>query len=163
MRLYMVCVCVHAMVHVWRAKDSSVESLLSFLPAHEHVCKCSPPTILLLSLSFKKKGPTDHPGEHLKSLVQLHTSVQPPWGPTPALHTYTTAHTSPCYSEASTGHTCKGSTPHLSYKGVLLSEPGPASGPCTHQAELCCFSFLHCFSASLAPWGLGRMRPQLSL
>lgn len=160
MCLYIYSVCVPWCMH--GGQRTALWSLFSLSCLHTSMFANILPLILLLSLSFKKKGPTDHPGEHLKSLVQLHTSVQPPWRPTPALHTYTTAHTSPCYSEASTGHTCKGSTQHLPYKGVLLSEPGPASGPCT-QAELCCFSFLHCFSTSLAPWGLGRMRPQLSL
>lgn len=133
---------MHAMVHVHRSKDNS--SLLSSLPAWRACLQMFCPQSPLCS--FKKKGPTDHPGEHLESLVQLqpHASVQPPRGPTPAPHTYTTVHTSPCYSEASTG---QGSSLHLSYKGVLLLAGTCFRGPA--HTRLSCAVFLSCFVSLL--------------
>lgn len=131
----------------WCMYTGQRTTLLFSLPClhGEHACKCSPLNPHF-ALSFKKKGPTDHPGEHLESLVQLqpHASVQPPRGPTPALHAYTTAHTSPCYSEASTG---QGSSPHLSYKGVLLLAGTCFRGPA--HTRLSCAVFLSCFVSLL--------------
>lgn len=117
------------------------------------------------SLSYRRKDPTDLP--RAPGVLGAATAARlcaASMGPAPALHTYATAHTWTCCSEASTGHTCQGSTPHLSCKGVLLL--GRARWRALRTpGRVSCAVFLSCFvfPTSPAPWGLGRMRPQLSL
>lgn len=145
-----VCTCVCAPWCLYR----ELCGVSSLFPACNRAClQMFFPQSLLLSLSFKKKGPTDHPEEHLESLVQLQTSVQPPWRGPPQHCTHTPQHIPRHAVLKPVQATHARAPPHPCLIKEYCSEPGPASGPCTHTKPSCVV-FLSCF-VSLLVWPHG--------
>ena len=146
--LCMVCLCMPWCMY--RGQRTALWSLISLPCLHsEHVYMFPRPPIPA-SLSPLKRTPQITQGStwSRSAAAPLCTAST---GPTPALHTDATAHTSPCYFAAITGHTRQGSTPHLSYEAVLLLARACSR---VHTAGRAALFFFPCF-VSLLVWPHG--------